>query len=147
MLFDAPSRALACAMALGERMRELGLRVRAGLHAGECELLAGDDVGGIAVHIAARIAALAGPDEVLASATVRDLSVGCAFALESRGERLLKGLDEPWRLYAVAAGAGEGRGERAATCGIDAVCALPWPQASNGRDRWGPYSQPGSALP
>ena len=78
-------------------MRELGASIRAGLHTGECELLPGEDVGGIAVHIAARIAALAGPGEVLASSTVRDLSVGSPFTLESRGEQRLKGVADPWR--------------------------------------------------
>ncbi len=102
LLFDGPSRALGCALAVSERLRELGLRVRAGLHAGECQVLANEDIGGIAVHIAARITALAGADEVLASGTVRDLSIGSAFALESRGEQLLKGVEEPWRVYAVA---------------------------------------------
>ncbi len=75
-LFDGPSRALGCALAIRTGLAELGLHTRAGLHTGECERLAGEDVGGIAVHIAARIAALAGPGEVLASSTVRDLSVG-----------------------------------------------------------------------
>jgi class 3 adenylate cyclase len=102
LLFDGPSRALGCAVAVSERLRGLGLRVRAGLHAGECQVLANEDIGGIAVHIAARITALAAADEVLASGTVRDLSVGSAFALESRGEQLLKGVEEPWRVYAVA---------------------------------------------
>jgi class 3 adenylate cyclase len=100
-VFDGPSRAMACAVAVGERARELGLRLRAGVHAGECELL-GEDIAGIAVHIAARIAALAEAGEVLASGTVRDLSVGSALALESRGEQMLKGVEEPWRVYAVA---------------------------------------------
>ena len=104
LMFDGPSRALGCAVAVSERLRELGLRVRAGLHAGECLLLANEDIGGIAVHIAARITALAGADEVLASGTVRDLSIGSAFALESRGEQLLKGVEEPWRVYALATG-------------------------------------------
>ena len=104
LLFDGPSRAMGCAVAVSERLRELGLRVRAGLHAGECQVLANEDIGGIAVHIAARITALAEADEVLASGTVRDLSVGSAFALESRGERMLKGVQEPWRVYAVATG-------------------------------------------
>jgi class 3 adenylate cyclase len=101
-LFHAPSRAIACAVAIGERMRSLGVQVRAGLHAGECELLPEDDVAGIAIHIAARIAALAGPDEVLASGTVRDLSVGSPFTLQSRGEQRLKGVADPWRVFAVA---------------------------------------------
>jgi class 3 adenylate cyclase len=102
-LFDGPSRALGCAVALGKLLRGLGVRIRAGLHTGECELLADEDVGGIAVHIAARIAALAGPGEVLASSTVRDLSVGSPFRLESRGEQRLKGVADPWRVFAVAA--------------------------------------------
>jgi class 3 adenylate cyclase len=101
-LFSHPSAAMACAVALGEQMRELGVRIRAGLHTGECELMAGADVGGIAVHIAARIAALAGPGEVLASGTVRDLSVGSPFALESRGEQRLKGIADPWRVFALS---------------------------------------------
>ncbi|HXB15048.1 MAG TPA: adenylate/guanylate cyclase domain-containing protein [Solirubrobacteraceae bacterium] len=103
-LFDGPTRAISCAVGVSEALRALGLRIRAGLHAGECELLPGEDVGGIAVHIAARITALAEADEVLASGTVRDLSVGSPFTLEARGEQTLKGLAEPWRLYAVAQG-------------------------------------------
>src|SRR6185369_15463955 len=70
--FDGPARAIRCACSIRERLRPLQLRVRAGLHTGECELL-GDDVGGIAVHIAARVAAAAGADEVLVSSTVKDL--------------------------------------------------------------------------
>ena len=101
-LFDGPSRAIGCALALGERLAELGMPIRAGLHAGECELMAGGDVGGIAVHIAARVAALADAGEVLVSGTVRDLSVGSTYQLHSRGEQLLKGLEEPWRVFAVA---------------------------------------------
>jgi class 3 adenylate cyclase len=101
-VFDGPSRAIDCSVALSARLEQLGLPVRAGLHAGECELLPGEDLGGIAVHVAARIAAMAGPGEVLVSGTVRDLSVGAPFALESRGEQRLKGIDEPWRIFAVA---------------------------------------------
>ncbi len=100
-VFGVPSRAIACAVAIDLRMRALGLQVRAGLHTGECELLGREDVGGIAVHIAARIAALARPGEVLASGTVRDLSVGSPFSLESRGEQALKGVAERWRVFAV----------------------------------------------
>jgi class 3 adenylate cyclase len=99
-VFDGPSRGLACAIELRERVAELGVSIRAGLHTGECEML-GEDLGGIAVHIAARIAALAGSGEVLASGTVRDLSVGSPFAMESRGEQRLKGVADPWRIYAV----------------------------------------------
>jgi class 3 adenylate cyclase len=100
-VFDGPSRALGCAVALSQRARGLGASIRAGLHTGECELLPGEDVGGMAVHIAARIAALAGPGEVLASSTVRDLSVGSPFILESRGEQQLKGVTDPWRVFDV----------------------------------------------
>jgi class 3 adenylate cyclase len=100
-LFDGPSRAIACAVALRDQVGDLGLAVRAGLHTGECELLADDDVGGIAVHIGARISALAGGGEILTSGTVRDLSVGSPFILSSRGEQQLKGVAEPWRVYAV----------------------------------------------
>jgi class 3 adenylate cyclase/pimeloyl-ACP methyl ester carboxylesterase len=102
-VFDGPSRAVGCALALGHALAPLGLSVRAGLHTGECELLDGGDVGGIAVHIAARISALAGAGEVLVSGTVRDLSVGSPFALSSRGEQSLKGVAEPWRVYAASA--------------------------------------------
>ena len=98
-VFDGPSRALGCALAVREGIGQLGLSVRAGLHTGECELLPGEDVGGIAIHIAARIAALAVPGEVLASSTVRDLTVGSPFRLESRGEHELKGLADRWRLF------------------------------------------------
>jgi class 3 adenylate cyclase len=100
-LFDGPSRAVGCAQAIRTGLGELGLPVRAGLHTGECELLGDGDVGGIAVHIAARIAALAGAAEVLASGTVRDLTVGSPYTLQSRGEQRLKGVADPWRIFAV----------------------------------------------
>ncbi|MGO9487654.1 MAG: alpha/beta fold hydrolase [Solirubrobacteraceae bacterium] len=99
-MFDGPSRALAAAVAIRDGVSALGLQVRAGVHTGECELL-GEDVGGIAVHIGARIASLAEPQQVLASRTVRDLTIGSAFALADHGERTLKGVPEPWRLFAV----------------------------------------------
>ena len=101
-IFDGPSRAVGCALALGEGLATLGLPIRAGLHTGECELLADGDVGGIAVHIAARISGLAAGGEVLVSGTVRDLSVGSPFELSSRGEQSLKGVAEPWRVYAAS---------------------------------------------
>jgi class 3 adenylate cyclase len=100
-LFDGPSRAIDCAVALQAGARELGLAVRAGLHTGECELMPDADIGGIAVHIAARIAALAGAGEVLVSGTVRDLTFGSPFTLVYRGEEQLKGVGEPWRVFAV----------------------------------------------
>jgi class 3 adenylate cyclase len=102
-IFDGPSRAIGCALAVRDGVRGLGLNIRAGLHAGECELLSGEDIGGMAVHISARIAALAGADEVLTSGTVRDLTVGSPFALADRGEYLLKGVPDRWRVFAVQA--------------------------------------------
>jgi class 3 adenylate cyclase len=81
-------------------VKPLGLEVRAGCHTGEIELL-GADVGGIAVHIGARVAALAGPSEVLVSSTVKDLVAGSGLVFEDRGERELKGVPDRWRLYRV----------------------------------------------
>ena len=101
-VFDGPSRAISSAIATRDRIRELGLEIRAGLHTGECELLPDDDVGGLAVHIGARISSLAGPGEVLVSSTVRDLVVGSGQTLSDRGEHELKGVPGPWRIFAVA---------------------------------------------
>jgi len=83
-------------------MPALGVEVRAGLHAGEVELM-GDDVGGIAVHVAARIAALAGPGEVLASRTVRDLAVGSGIDFRTGGSHRLKGVADEWEVFGVEA--------------------------------------------
>jgi class 3 adenylate cyclase len=102
-VFDGPSRAIAGASAIRDRAREIGLEIRAGLHTGECELLPGDDVGGLAVHIGARIAGLAAAAEVLVSSTVRDLSIGSGVTLADRGEHDLKGVPGPWRVFAVEA--------------------------------------------
>ena len=100
--FDGPARAIRCASAISEAVRALGIEVRAGLHTGEIE--AGeDDVRGIAVHIAARVAALAGPGEVLASRTVRDLVAGSGIRFLERGRHALHGLQEPMELYAAVA--------------------------------------------
>jgi len=99
--FDGPARAIRGACSIRERLRPLQLRVRAGLHTGECELL-GDDVGGIAVHIAARVAAAAGADEVLVSSTVKDLVAGSQIAFVDRGAHELKGVPGHWQLHAVA---------------------------------------------
>ena len=99
-VFDGPGRAIRCALALRTELRGIGIEIRAGLHTGELDLL-DDDVGGIAVHIAARIMAAAGSGEVLVSRTVRDLVVGSGIALEDRGTHALKGLDEPWHLFAA----------------------------------------------
>jgi class 3 adenylate cyclase len=99
--FDGPGRAVHCAHAIIERARSVGIEVRAGLHTGEVELL-GDDIAGIAVHIAARVGALAGDGEVLVSRTVKDLMAGSAVAFSDRGTHELKGLPEPWALYAAS---------------------------------------------
>ncbi len=98
--FDGPARAVKCAQGICEAVKFLGLEVRAGCHTGEIELL-GDDVGGIAVHIGARVGALAGPSEVLVSSTVKDLVAGSGIAFEDRGEHELKGVPGTWRLYAA----------------------------------------------
>jgi class 3 adenylate cyclase len=98
--FDGPARAIRAACAIRDSVRELGLDIRAGLHTGECELM-GDKVGGIAVHIGARVADVAGPGEVFVSSTVRDLVSGSGIAFEERGEHELKGAGA-WRLYAVS---------------------------------------------
>lgn len=98
--FDGPARAVRCACAVGEGVRPLGLEIRAGLHTGECEVM-GDKLGGIAVHIGARIAALANPGEVLVSSTVKDLVAGSGLRFEDRGVHVLKGVPGEWRLFAV----------------------------------------------
>ena len=99
--FDGPARAIRCACAIRESVRELGLEVRAGVHTGECELV-DRKVGGIAVHIGARVAAEATPGEVLVSSTVRDLVAGSGIVFEDRGEATLKGVPDVWRLFVVA---------------------------------------------
>lgn len=99
--FDGPARAIRCAAAIRDAVRNLGLELRAGLHTGEIELV-GDDIGGIAVHIGARVSAMAGPGEVLVSSTVKDLVVGSGTEFEDRGTRQLKGVPGEWRIYAVA---------------------------------------------
>jgi class 3 adenylate cyclase len=99
--FDGPTRAAQCARAILEEMPGLGFELRAGLHTGEVELI-GEDIGGIAVHVAARIAALAGPREVLASRTVRDLAVGSGVDFEPAGRHALKGVPDEWDLYSVS---------------------------------------------
>lgn len=98
--FDGPARAIRCARAISDGVRELGLHVRAGLHTGECEITDGK-IGGIAVHIGARVAAEAQPDEVVVSSTVRDLVAGSGLRFRDRGSAQLKGLPGEWRLYSV----------------------------------------------
>jgi len=99
--FDGPARGIRCAHAIRDAVAELGIEIRAGLHAGECELIDGK-VGGVAVHVGARVAAEAEPDEILVSGTVKDLVAGSGIQFEDRGLRNLKGVGE-WHLFAVSA--------------------------------------------
>jgi pimeloyl-ACP methyl ester carboxylesterase len=99
-IFDGPARGIRAARAIGQAVSPLGVEVRAGLHAGECELM-GEDIGGLAVHIGARVGALARAGEVLVSRTVKDLVIGSGFDFEDRGEHALKGVPGDWQLYAV----------------------------------------------
>jgi class 3 adenylate cyclase len=98
--FDGPARGIRCARAVADQVRSLDIELRAGLHTGECELI-GDDIGGMAVNIGARIGALAGADEVVVSSTVKDLVVGSGISFSDRGTRELKGVPGEWRLFAV----------------------------------------------
>ena len=99
-MFDGPQRAIRCAMAIRDAVQALGIEVRAGLHTGECEVR-GEDIGGIAVHIGARVSALAGPNDVLVSSTLRDLVIGSGLEFEERGAHELKGVPGEWHLSAV----------------------------------------------
>jgi class 3 adenylate cyclase len=99
--FDGPARAIRCAMAIRDVMRSLGLEVRAGVHTGEVELRDGGDISGIAVHIAARVAAAAGAGEVFVSRIVVDLVAGSGLGFAARGEHVLKGVTGEWGLFAV----------------------------------------------
>ena len=98
--FDGPARAVRCGCAIADGARAMGLEIRAGLHTGECEVM-GDKLGGIAVHIGARVAALAGPGEVLVSSTVKDLVAGSGLSFKDQGTRPLKGVPGDWHLYVV----------------------------------------------
>jgi class 3 adenylate cyclase/pimeloyl-ACP methyl ester carboxylesterase len=100
-MFDGPQRAIRCAMAIRDAVQSLGIEVRAGLHTGECEVR-GDDIGGIAVHIGARVSALAGASDVLVSSTLRDLVIGSGLEFDDRGAYQLKGVPGEWHLFAVA---------------------------------------------
>ena len=99
--FDGPARAIRCAEAISKGVRPLGIEIRAGLHTGECEVI-GEKVGGIAVHIGARVASLARAGEILVSNTVKDLVAGSGIGFEDRGTQTLKGVPGEWRLFAVA---------------------------------------------
>ena len=109
--FDGPAKAIRCAEALREGVTELGIELRAGVHTGECEAI-GDDLGGLAVHIGARVGALAGPGEVVVSNTVKELVVGSGLQFADRGEHELKGVPGSWRVYALG-------DERAASAPLD----------------------------
>jgi class 3 adenylate cyclase len=98
--FDGPARAIHCAQAIRKATPTIGIDLRFGMHTGECEVR-GDDLAGLAVHIAARVGALAGPAEVLVSSTVKDLVVGSGIAFEDRGEHELKGVPGAWKLFAA----------------------------------------------
>ncbi len=100
-MFDGPQRAIRCAMAIRDAVQVLGIEVRAGLHTGECEVR-GDDIGGIGVHIGARVSAQAAANEVLVSSTLHDLVIGSGLEFDDRGTHELKGVPGEWRLFAVA---------------------------------------------
>ena len=98
--FGSPTRAIRCAAAIQDATRDIGLQVRIGIHSGECEVL-GDDLGGIAVHIAARVAAAAGPEQILVTRTVMDSSIGSGIDFTDQGRHDLKGVPGTWNLHAV----------------------------------------------
>lgn len=98
--FDGPARAVRCALEVSDRVRDLGIEIRAGVHTGECEIVDGK-CGGIAVAIGARIAGLAGASQILVSQTVKDLVTGSGLSFEDYGEHALKGVTQPWRLFAA----------------------------------------------
>jgi class 3 adenylate cyclase len=98
--FTTPAQAVRCAASMVASARNYGLELRAGLHAGEVELR-GDDIGGLAVHIASRVSSMAGPGEVLVTGTVRDLAVGSGIVFDDRGRHNLKGIPDEWQVLAV----------------------------------------------
>jgi class 3 adenylate cyclase len=114
--FDGPARAVRSALAIREGARAIGLELRAGVHTGECEVLA-NDLAGIAVHLAARVEEAARPGEVLTSSTVKDLVVGSGLEFEDRGAHVLKGVPGEWPLYAVTGDAERPRAAAAAPAG------------------------------
>jgi class 3 adenylate cyclase len=98
--FDGPAKAIRCAEELRDAVAELGIELRTGIHTGECEAI-GLDLGGLAVHIGARVGALAGPREVVVSSTVKELVVGSGMQFADRGEHELKGVPGSWHLYVL----------------------------------------------
>ena len=107
--FDGPARAIRCGCAIRDHLLDLGIEIRAGLHTGECELV-GDDVGGMAIHIGARVLSLASSGDVLVSSTVKDLVVGSGIEFDARGTHALKGAPGEWALFAVRDDARQERG-------------------------------------
>ena len=101
--FDGPARAVRCAQAIVSAVRPLGIEIRAGVHTGEIEYM-GDNVGGMAVHIGARVGAIAGASEVVVSSTVHDLVVGSGLTFQDRGAQALKGVPGTWHLYQAIPG-------------------------------------------
>jgi pimeloyl-ACP methyl ester carboxylesterase len=101
--FDGPARAIRCALAIRDGVHSIGIQIRAGLHTGECEVH-GSNIAGIAVHTGARVGAMAGPDEVLVSSTVKDLVAGSGIEFEDRDVHQLKGVPGSWRIFAVLSG-------------------------------------------
>jgi len=98
--FDGPARAIRCALEIVTRVRDLDIEIRAGVHTGECQVIEGKHAG-LAVTIGSRIAAMAGPSEVLVSRTVKDLTAGSGFSFEDAGEHELKGVPDRWHVYRV----------------------------------------------
>jgi len=98
--FDGPARGIKCAEAIRDALRGVGLEIRAGLHTGEVEIM-GEGIGGIAVHIGARVVSLAGAGEILASSTVKDLVAGSGLTFEDRGSHRLKGVPDEWHLFRI----------------------------------------------
>ena len=138
-MFDGPQRAIRCAMAIRDAVQALGIEVRAGLHTGECEVR-GDDIGGIAVHIGARVSALAGPNDVLVSSTLRDLVIGSGLEFDDRGTHAAQGrarrVAAVRRRFSVAVGA-SARGSRPKTCtgGRLSLQRMKSPVDESGRSR------------
>ena len=132
-MFDGPQRAIRCAMAIRDAVRALGIQVRAGLHTGECEVR-GDDIGGIGVHIGARVSALAGPNDVLVSSTLRDLVIGSRLEFEERGAPAQGRARRmaPLRRCALAQG----------RCGISVACIV----APLGSFQWHTCSAPKRSI-
>src|SRR2546423_5108545 len=126
-----------CAAAINEGVQRLGIELRAGVHTGECERR-GEDLGGLAVHIGARVGAKAAAGEVLVSSTVKDLVVGSGIAFEDRGCETLKGVPGEWRMFAAV-----GRGERPAVVAVDGESpGLPGPDEHPKRTHPAPIAPP-----